>query len=331
MNSARNSAHALLRAGQRRDRRLLHKAGGIRGGLRLQLAQVGGHRLRRQRKARPPAGHRISFRQRPENDQVLLGPGERTARDRLSSVVQVHVALVQQQENPAVVGQVDDALQILGRDHRARRVRRRIQNDGLGARRDGALDGVCRDAEALGLAGFEIDHFAARVLDDVLEADPVGNRQNDLVAVVDKDLQRVEQRQLAAGRENGLVDRVVRAEVAGVALDDGFAHVGNARNHGVAGEIGLDGGNGGVLDVPRGGEVRLAGPEIHQVGALSAQFGRLGGHSHGRGYFDPANAIGKDFCWSCNGHNTSIFADFRMSAKSGLGKPRRAPLLLGWL
>jgi hypothetical protein len=42
----------------------------------------------------------------------------------------------------------------------------------------------------------------------------------------------------------------------------------------------------------------LAGAEIHQVGALSAQFGRLGGHSHGRGNFDPANAIGKDFCRS---------------------------------
>jgi hypothetical protein len=61
--------------------------------------------------------------------------------------------------------------------------------------------------------------------------------------------------------------------------------------------------------------VRLAGPEIHQVGALSAQFSRLGGHSHGRGYFDPANAIGKDFCWSCNCHNSSIFADFLRRTK----------------
>ena len=106
---------------------------------------------------------------------------------------------------------------------------------------------------------------------------------------------RVEQRQLAAGREDSLVDRVFRAEVAGMALDDGFAHVGNARHDGVAGEVGLDGGDGGVLDVPRSGEVRLAGPEIHQVGALSAQFRRLGGHGHGRGYFNAANAIGKDF------------------------------------
>ena len=86
-------------------------------------------------------------------------------------------------------------------------------------------------------------------------------------------------------------------------------------DHRVSGEVGLDGGNGGVLDVARSGEVRLAGPEIHQVGALSAQFSRLGGHGHGRGYFDPANAIGKYFCWSCHSHNTSILADFRAGAK----------------
>ena len=92
--------------------------------------------------------------------------------------------------------------------------------------------------------------------------------------------------------------RVVRAEVAGVALDDGLAHVGNARHHGVASEVGLDGGDGRVLDVARSGEVGLAGAEIHQVGALGAQFGGLGGYGHGCGNFDAADAVGKDFCGS---------------------------------
>ena len=217
----------------------------------------------------------------------------------------------------------------LGRHHRAGRIGRRIEDDGLGARRDGALDGIGGDAEALCLAGFEIDDLSACVLDDVFEADPVGNGQDDLVAVVDQHLDGVKQRQLAAGGEDSLVDRVVRAEVAGVALDDGLAHVGNARHDGVAGEVGLDGGNGRVLDVARRGEMRLAGPEIHQVGALSAQFGRFGGHGHGRGYFDPANAIGKDFLRSCNGHITSILPDFALAAKPGLWRTRRQfPLLM---
>ncbi len=133
--------------------------------------------------------------------------------------------------------------------------------------------------------------------------------------MVNKNLNGVKQRQLAAGGEDGLVDRVVRTEIAGVALDDGLAHVGSSRNDGVAREVGLDGGNGGVLDVPRSGEVRLAGAKIHQIRALSAQFGRLGGHGHGRGYFDPANAIGKDLCGSRNSHNTSILPDFERGAK----------------
>ena len=216
-------------------------------------------------------------------------------RDRLAGIVQVDVALVQQQINPALVRQVHNPLQILGRHHRARRVRRRVQNDGLGPRRNRLLNRVGRDAEALRLAGLEKHHLAARVLDDVLEAHPVGNRQNHLVAVVHQDLDGIEQRQLAAGGKDGLIDRVVRAEVAGVALHNRLAHVGNARHHRIAGEVGVNGGNRRVLDVARGRKVRLAGPKIHQVGALRAQFCGLRGHSHGCGNLDPANSVGKDF------------------------------------
>jgi hypothetical protein len=55
--------------------------------------------------------------------------------------------------------------------------------------------------------------------------------------------------------------------------------------------------------------MRLAGAEIHQVGALRAQFGGLGGHSHGCGNLNPANAVGKDLGRSGNCHSTSIFTD----------------------
>ena len=152
------------------------------------------------------------------------------------------------------MGEADDALEVLGGDDGAGRIRRRIEDDGFGARRDGRLDSVGGDAEVLRFAGFEIDDLAARVLDDVFEADPVGHRQDDFVAVVDEDLDRIEERQLAAGGEDGLVERIVGAEVAGVALDDGLAHVGNAGDDGIAREVGLDGGDGRVLDVARRGE-----------------------------------------------------------------------------
>ena len=100
--------------------------------------------------------------------------------------------------------------------------------------------------------------------------------------MIDKHLDGIEQRQLAAGGENGLVHAVVRPKIFCMALDDRLPHVGNARHHGVAGEIRVNGGDRRVLDVARGREVRFPGAEIHQVGALGAQFGCLGGHGHGR-------------------------------------------------
>jgi hypothetical protein len=100
-----------------------------------------------------------------------------------------------------------------------------------------------------------------------------------------------------------------------MALDDGLAHVGNAGHDGIAGEVGLDGGDGGVLDVARRGEVGLARAEIDEVGALGAQLGGLGGHGHGRGDFDAADALGKDFLRSYNGHVSSSLPDFPAHAK----------------
>ena len=67
--------------------------------------------------------------------------------------------------------------------------------------------------------------------------------------------------------------------------------------------------------------MRLAGPKIHQVYALCAQFSRLGGNGHGCRNFDPANAVGKYFCGSSDGHISSILTDFRATAKRAVKKP----------
>ena len=209
------------------------------------------------------------------------------------------------------MSEADDALEIGGRDDGAGRVRRRIEDDGLGARRDGLLDGVGSDAEVFGLVGFEIDDLAAAVLDDVLVGDPVGDGQDDFVSVIDEHLEGIEKRELAAGSEDRFVGRVVGAEVAGVALDDGFAHLGDAGDDGVAREVLVDGLDGGVLDVARRGEVGLAGSEVDQLGALCAQSGGFRGDGHGGGDFDASDAIGENFGSSgCSRHGDSIFSDF---------------------
>ena len=114
------------------------------------------------------------------------------ARHRPALVIQVDVALIQQQVNAPLVGQVDNPFQVLRAHDGARRIRRRVQDDGLGPRRNGLLDGVGGDAEVLRFTGFEEDDLAAGVLDDVFEADPVRHGQNYLVAMIHQDLHGVE-------------------------------------------------------------------------------------------------------------------------------------------
>ena len=239
------------------------------------------------------------------------------AGHRLAGVVEVDVALVKQQVDSAIVRQMDDPLQVFSRDHRAGGVGRRVKNDGLGLGGDRFFDCVRSDAEVLCLLRLKKNDLAARVLNDVFEADPVRYRKDDLVAMIDEDLNGIEEGMLFAGGEDSFVNRVVRAEVAGVPLHDCLAQFRNARHHRVAGEVGLDCGDGCVLDVTRSVEVGLAGAKIHQVCALGAEFCGLGGHGHGCGNFNAADAVGKDLGGTGNCHSSSIFTDFR-----GWRKPR---------
>jgi hypothetical protein len=88
--------------------------------------------------------------------------------------------------------------------------------------------------------------------------------------VVHQDLQRIKQRQLAAAGKDGLVHAVVRPEVGSMTLHNRLAQLRNPRNHRIAGKVGVNSGNRRILDVPRSRKMRLTGPKIHQVSALSA-------------------------------------------------------------
>jgi hypothetical protein len=57
--------------------------------------------------------------------------------------------------------------------------------------------------------------------------------------------------------------------------------------------------------------MRLACAEIHHVGALGAQLGGLGGHSHGCGNLNPANAVCENLGRSGVCHDSSILTDLR--------------------
>jgi hypothetical protein len=57
------------------------------------------------------------------------------------------------------------------------------------------------------------------------------------------------------------------------------------------------------------------------LGARGAVLGPPRAHGHGCGNFDSANAVGKYFCWSCDGHISSILTDFKATAKRPVKKP----------
>ncbi len=165
---------------------------------------------------------------------------------------------------------------------------------------------AARDAEILRLAGFQIHRLAARVLDDVFERDPIGNRQHHFIAVVHQHLNRMEQRQLATGGEHRFLRRVVAAEIGRVALNNRLAHLRNAAHDGVARKVRLNRGDGGVFNVARRGKVRLARAKIDKMRALRAQLGRLRGNSHGGGNFNAVDAVGEDFLVGGNSHASSL-------------------------
>ena len=163
------------------------------------------------------------------------------------------------------------------------------------------------EREIARLVGLDQHRLAARVAHDVLERHPVGHRQDDLVAMIDQHLDGVEQRVLAAGGGDGLVALVVGAEIHVVAVDD--------RRRAARPMPGTDvylvkfcwmASDGGVLDVLRRGEMRLARAKIHHVDARSAQLLRLAHHRHGGRDLDALDAVGQrlpGFCGSA--HNDS--------------------------
>ncbi len=207
---------------------------------------------------------------------------------------------------PVLVRQPNDRLEILRRDHRARGIRRRIQDDHLGLRRNRRLDHLRGDAEVLLLAADHGNHHAARVLDDVLEGDPERHRQNHLVAVIDQHLDRVEQRQLAAGREDALLGRVVGAKVRRVALHNRPPHLRRSGHRRIAGDVLLDRLDRGVLDVPRRRKMRLARPEVRQIDPFGLQLQGSCGNGHGGRHFDAADPVRKHFGGSGCAHAPSL-------------------------
>jgi hypothetical protein len=130
---------------------------------------------------------------------------------------------------------------------------------------------------------------------------PVGCRDDHLVAGVEHRLGQVEEALLAAAGDQDLLRRIVQAVVALELGDDGALEFRRAVHGGVLGEAVADGGDGGLFDVIRGVEVRLAGAKADHVLAGGAQLLGAGGDGEGRRRLDGLHAGGK-----LDGHRCSV-------------------------
>ena len=189
------------------------------------------------------------------------------------------------------MGEPHDFDHVVGAHHRARRIRRRVQNDELRLRRDESFNHLRGHAEALRFVGFEQYTIPTDVADHIFEAHPGRHRQKDFVAMIDQHRDHVKQRVLATDRGAYFLAFVGGAEIGGVAVDDRILQFKRAADGGVLRKIGIDRGDGGVFHMLRRGEVRLTGGEVDDVDALLAQLVGFGRGGHGGRRLDPVDAF----------------------------------------
>src|SRR5580692_1174259 len=203
--------------------------------------------------------------------------------------------------------------------HRSRRIRGRVEDDRLRSRCDEPGHHLGCHSKTLRLVRFQQNAIPASVANNVLERNPVRHRQYHFVAVIHQNLNRIEQRVLAAGRRDGFLAAIVGIEVHVVPVHDGVAQLGSAGHGRVLRKIALNRCDGRVFNVLRRREMRLARTEIDHVNSLLPQFIGLRHHRHRGGGLDAIDSVGKSQRFrGCRGH--AFFFLFLGTSMSSLSR-----------
>ena len=226
-----------------------------------------GNRLGRGEEAKPPTGHAPRLREAVNDDRVVL-VRRAEAGDALhhgTVVGEVLVDFVAHDEDALFHADVADGLDFVRGIDAAGGIAGRIQDEQSRLGRDGGKKLGGRDFE-LGLVRGGQDHRrGAGELDHLRVTQPVGGRDDDLVAFLAGGDDDVEAGVLAAAGDDDLRRLVVEAVLALELVGDGLAQLGDAAAGRVFGEAGGERGSGGVLDVLGGVEVRFAGAKADDV------------------------------------------------------------------
>ena len=259
--------HAFLGAVQRRKRRMLADAAGIARLLALEIADRLGERLRADRPADPPAGHRVGLADTGDDDGAVGEAGaEGGERDSLPAVEdELVVDLVGDDREIGSDGHVGEIPQLLRRiDHPGGIARRAEEEHPRGRGKRGA-EGLRTELEIILEARREDHRPRSGELDELRIAHPVGGRDDHLVPLVEERREDVVERVLGAVGDDNLCRRHRQAGAAGVVGGHRFAEIGDTGRRRVFRPPGVDRRLSGSADVVGGGKVGLTDRQIDDI------------------------------------------------------------------
>ena len=275
---------------------MLGDAAGRGCGLRLQLGHGFHQRHRRRGKADAPSGHAIGFRHPVQGQHAVRQVG-REAGDgaEFEPVIgQMLVEVVRDHHQLRVpADDIGEGAQLVRAVAHAGRVRRAVDDDPARTRGDRRLEPFGRQFQPVGKAAGKKDGRAAGHLGDAGEADPVGGRNDHLVAGLHRRHQRVEQHLLAAGADRDVGGADVEPVLAAEFLGDRILQLGDAVDLGIAGVAVMDGADRGLLHMRRGLEIGLADGKADDIAPGGAKVERQRRDRHRRRGRDARHPVGE--------------------------------------
>ncbi len=214
--------------------------------------------------AHPPPGHGVRLREREDRHHPLRA-AQRRGRDVTALEDELVVALVRDDPEVVLLGDVQHRAQAVGRLDRARRVAGRVDEDGAGARRDQRGEAVGVEREAVRRLQRIADRARVQDVRHRRVVRPAGVGHEQLVAGVEHQQQAGEEAAAAAGRDDDLLGVGLEAVAAAHLLGDRLAQRLDARARGVAGGAAMGGRRGAVDDVRRRREVGVAADQHQRV------------------------------------------------------------------
>ena len=173
------------------------------------------------------------------------------------------------------------------------RVRGRVQDHPSGLRGDRGLKLLGGDAIAVRHRALDDDGGAPCQQHHVGIADPIGRRDDHLVAGIERGHEGVVKDLLAAGADGDLGRRVVEAVFTGELAADRPFQFRDAVDGRVAGMAGIDRGLAGFADMGGRVEIGLAGRKADDILALGGQLAGAIGHGDGGRGFDAGERLGQ--------------------------------------